>query len=144
MLFVTGLALILVFPGFTHRSAHSFTAKMGWSLLYGLLILIVMPILSILLMVTIVGLPLGLIMLLAYFSLLYIAKVIAGLSIGSALIGRKEKGAGSQILSLFLGLLILELVALIPIVGGLLGFVMLVVGLGAIYFWFMNRHKVNS
>jgi len=143
MLILTAIVMICLLPGMTHRSSYNFTAKMGWSLLYGLLILIVMPILSVILMVTIVGLPLGIIALVMYFILLYVAKIVAALSIGSAILGRKDQKLSAQIWAALLGLLIVEVVCLIPIVGGLLGFVLMLGGMGAIYIWFTSRHSAN-
>ncbi len=141
MLFIVGLAMVLIVPGFSDRTSKFFTGQIGWSLLYGLVAMIVLPVLSILIMITIIGLPLGIITLVLYFVGLYIAKVVAAMSVGSAIIGRKKKNLSILVLSLALGLFIYELITMIPIVGGFINLVMVMVGYGAIMLWFTKRHK---
>lgn len=141
MLFVTGLALVLLFPGWSHRTSKYFSSHTAISLLYGLMVLIVMPIVSILVMFTVIGIPLGIISLVSYFVFLYIAKIVASLSIGSALLGRRQKTASALILALALGVLITELITSIPLVGMFLNLILLVVALGAMVLWYVNRHK---
>ncbi len=141
MLFIVGLAMVLIVPGFSDRTSKFFTGQIGWSLLYGLVAMIVLPVLSILIMITIIGLPLGIITFVLYFVGLYIAKVVAAMSVGSAIIGRKKKNLSILVLSLALGLFIYELITMIPIVGGFINLVMVMVGYGAIMLWFTKRHK---
>ncbi len=140
MLFVFGLVMILLMPGFAGRTSKYFSSRMLISLLYGLLILIVMPIACVLAMITLIGLPVGIVGLVSYFILLYVAKVVASLSVGSAIIGRRKNTVSALVLSLALGLLITELITSIPLIGWFVNLILITVALGAMMYWFMNRH----
>lgn len=72
-----------------HRNTWDFlgrgiTEKTGLTLLTGLLILIAAPVASILLMITVIGLPLGFILLAGYAVTLYLSKIIVADSLGKA------------------------------------------------------------
>ncbi len=132
MMFVVGLLFVLLFKKFSDSISQNYVKKMGWSLLIGLLMWIVIPVLSIIVMITVVGIPLGIMMLLAYGIVWYLAKVMAGLAVGSLILSRKSDKAGSMILSLAIGLLITELISVIPFVGWLFDLVLMLAGMGAI------------
>ena len=95
----------------------------GW----GLLLTIGLPIVAIVAMVTLVGLPLGLGLLLAL-GLIY----GIGYTTGAWLLGRRVASRASPVLAFLAGWGILRLLALVPFLGGLVGFVAVVFGLGAL------------
>jgi hypothetical protein len=86
-------------------------------------------------------LPLGIISLVIYLVMLYVAKVVASLAVGSALIGRRQKSVSSLVLALALGVLITELITSVPLIGGFINIILLIVALGAMMLWYVNRHK---
>jgi hypothetical protein len=101
------------------------------TLLVGLVGMIVVPALAILLMVTIVGAPLGLgLMLGAWPFLAFLGYLVAGIWIGDWLLARLSPGRVDErpYLAAVIGLLLLQLIGLVPIVSlvsafaGLLGF----------------------
>ncbi|WP_423188989.1 hypothetical protein ACO1PF_10405 [Alkalibacterium sp. f15] len=99
----------------------------------GLLALIVTPFLLILLMITIIGIPMSVILAMLYGIALYISRIIVALYIGASifrLFGRPN--FGNEFLLVFLGLFILELLMLIPYVGWIIGFFIVITGLGAL------------
>ncbi|MFZ5392535.1 MAG: polymer-forming cytoskeletal protein [Patescibacteria group bacterium] len=132
MMFVVGLLFVLLFKKFSDSICQNYVKKMGWSLLIGLLMWIVIPVLSIIVMITVVGIPLGIMMLLAYGIVWYLAKVMAGLAVGSLILSRKNDRAGGMVLSLAIGLLVTELISVIPFVGWLFDLVLMLAGMGAI------------
>jgi len=124
-MFLLGLVLILLFP----RAADAVAlAGPGKSLLVGLLVFILLPIIALVALVTIFGIPLGFVLLLAFALLLAIGYVSCAWLLGRRIL----KPPKARILAFLVGLVLLRLLALIPFVGGLIGFLATLLGLGAL------------
>src|SRR5690606_10580234 len=95
--------------------------------LWGVVVLIGLPIAAVIAMVTLVGLPLGLGILLAL-GLIYGVGYVAG----AWVLGRRILRTSAPVLAFLVGWGILRLIALVPILGGLVSLAATVVGLGAI------------
>lgn len=121
-----GFLSILLFDKFMKKSAVTMEEKPWHSVGIGLVALIVIPIASILVMFTVIGIPLGIISLMLYGILLYLARLPVGLWIGSKILKNEEK----PILPMLLGLVILLLVSYIPYIGRFTSFVVLLFGIG--------------
>lgn len=93
----------------------------------GLLLLIAAPILAIITMITVVGIPLGIIMLITYGILLYVSKLVASIYLADLL---KVKYNLEQQWLWFAVLVALMLVMHVPYVGWIITFVVLSLGLG--------------
>lgn len=124
---IVGMLLIYAAPVKTKAVIAKIKEKPWLSALYGLIFLILVPIVSILLLATIIGLPLGLIFILLYILAIYLSKIFVGLLLGKYILGEKTKVA----ISLALGLLILTLLFKAPIVGGFISFVSIILATGA-------------
>ncbi|HEX6237679.1 MAG TPA: hypothetical protein VFZ68_10825 [Acidimicrobiales bacterium] len=111
-------------PAAVHAAARE---RIGPVIGWGLLLTIGLPIAALLVMATLVGLPLGLVVLLAL-GLVY----AIGYTAGAWVLGRTIASRAHPVLSFLAGWGILRVLALIPVLGGLVGFVAVVVGLGAI------------
>ena len=100
----------------------------------GLLGAIAIPVLAIVAMVTIVGAPLGIGILLGFLPLVaFVGFLVAGIFIGEELLGtRKEPAAVRPYRGAVLGIVILQVIGLVPVVGGLATAVASLLGLGAI------------
>ena len=134
-LLVIGLVLIALVPKIILNVKEEMMKRPGLSLGWGLVYLIVTPIAAGLLMITIIGLPLGLMIIPLYIIALYISKVIAALVIGSLLLDRltkSNKAKGSLIWPLILGLLIFVIVTSIPIIGWVVKLILVLWALGAV------------
>lgn len=125
-LLVLGLLLLVLAPRAGDAIARTARAKLGVSILIGVLAIILLPIIAVLACVSILGLPLGIVLLLALVPLYAISYVTAAFVIGNRIV------KGSRIPAFLVGLLILRLLALIPIVGGLIGLLATIVGLGVL------------
>jgi len=129
--FLLGLALIFVAPGFFFDVTQA-CKKVGPAFGFGALFLFATPIAALIVCATIVGLSVGIPALLLYAIAVYSAKIFVGAWLGEKLLGN-SLGIGPAIGRMALGLLILRAVAMIPFVGGLVGFVVVPMwGLGAI------------
>jgi cytoskeletal protein CcmA (bactofilin family) len=123
-----GLALLWLVGRGATRIVDTGRTRIGPSIGWGLLAFFGLPILAILALVTIVGIPLGL-CLLAALALIY----VLGYTATAWIIGRRILRPGTPwVLAFLLGWGILRLLALIPIVGGLIWFAAVVFGLGAL------------
>ena len=97
---------------------------LGW----GLLVAVVLPVASVLVMLTIIGIPLGLLGLLILVLLYAVGSVVGALALGRLMV----KEPASRYLAFVVGLVVLRLVGLVPAVGGLVTFLVAAYGLGAV------------
>lgn len=95
--------------------------------LIGLAMLIGLPILAIIVMLTVIGLPLSIISLMFYGILIYLSYIGTSYYFGKWFLKDKIK---NDYLLLTVSLLIIYVIRLIPIIGGLVGFISLIFGLG--------------
>jgi cytoskeletal protein CcmA (bactofilin family) len=123
---VLGFLLLLFAPRLDDAIVGAFRNRRGASIGFGIALFFLIPIAAVLLLVTIVGIPLGLFVLLAL-ALLYTVGYVAG----AHALGRMLVKRTSSALPAFLaGLGILRLIAFVPILGGVTWLVASVVGLG--------------
>jgi hypothetical protein len=135
-LMIGAAALVAVFPAFTRRTAETTRSRVGFALLLGAAALLLIPIAFIFAAVTIVGIPLALLLLLLYLLLLFTGFIFAGIALGDTGLERmqasKRDRLGWRSLAAALGIAVLALVTYIPVLGGLVAFVALLIGIGAI------------
>ncbi|MGH2679876.1 MAG: hypothetical protein ACRDG8_05245 [Actinomycetota bacterium] len=123
---ILGLLLLAfaprLFPAVRDAVATRLGATIGWG--FGLFFLL--PIGGVFLLVTILGIPLGLFLLLALAFLYTVGYVVAAMGVGGLLLRTTQ----SRFVAFLAGWAVLRLLALIPIVGGVLWFLAAVWGLG--------------
>lgn len=127
--FGAGWLLMSVFPGFfaaTIQHIRSWTT-VAW----GVVAVIVTPVLAVLLCITLIGLPLGIGAIFAYAAGLYLAKIFVAAYLGREIVGARGDTGLPTLPGLLAGLIILQVLSLIPYVGAILGFAIVCVGLGA-------------
>ena len=125
---VVGLVLLWLVGRGAATILEAGRTRVGPSILWGLLVFFGLPILAILALVTVVGIPLG-IGVLAALGLIY----AVGYGASAWILGRSIlRGRAAWVVAFLLGWAILRAVALVPIVGGLVWFVAVVFGLGAL------------
>ena len=125
-----GAILLLLLPGFSAAVADRIATDPLRTAGIGLLTLVAVPILLVLLVITIVGIPLALVGALLFGLLVWVALVYGRFAVGVWLLSLVD--AENRWLSLVVGLLVLGLASRIPWVGGLIDFVVLLLGLGAV------------
>jgi cytoskeletal protein CcmA (bactofilin family) len=135
-LMTTAVVLVLALPGFFGRVAEAARARFGWSLLTGFLALAAVPFAVVVLLATVIGIPLALLGLLAYFVLLLLGYVAAGIALGDFALKRwlaaRAAQRGWRALAAALGVLAVGLAALVPWLGCLIAFLALIAGMGAL------------
>jgi hypothetical protein len=116
-------------------AAAAVTEQIGPSLLTALILWIGVPILAVLVMITVIGIPLGLgILLLLLPALWFLGYLVAGAALGRTILGARYAASDHPYLPVFVGLLIFQLVSLIPFLGGTVAFIAGLVGAGALVY----------
>jgi hypothetical protein len=120
--------VLLLFVLFDNKLVFETTARTlsrsFWkSFLVGLVFIIVTPIAAVVLMITVIGIPVGLFLLVMYFFSMYAASIIAALTLAKWVDLRKKEAWGKPMLFLVaLGfLVVLRALFLVPILGMLVG-----------------------
>lgn len=131
---VYGTVLLLVFPRLSLAASNQLLENPLMSIGMGIVFLIVVPIVSILVMITVVGIPLGLIALLLYGIALFSAQIFVGLTIGRLILSFVADGNRRliQFFGLLIGLLILYGISFIPYVGPWAPLIVIILGLGGL------------
>jgi cytoskeletal protein CcmA (bactofilin family) len=133
MTLAVGCLLILVAPKKAIAAAEAIKTKPLASLGWGALILFVAPIAILITLVTVIGIPLGLIGILIYGLAIYLAQIAVGLFIGYLIIGYFGKAGSRGVLvgAFALGFSLLTLLKLIPYIGFFLWLATVIFGIGA-------------
>lgn len=131
---VIGIGLILLIP----RSMEEMTASMlhnPWHALgWGSVVLIMTPIIALLLMITLIGIPVALILLVVWGICLFISRILAAFAVGHFLLTQYRKRSDeTPYLKLCLGVIVAWIVFEIPIIGGILSLLAVLAGLGVIW-----------
>jgi hypothetical protein len=122
---ILGLLLLAFAPHLDEAVVETIRARLGSSIGWGVALFFLLPIAAVLLLVTVVGIPLGLFVLFAL-ALIY----TIGYTVATHGVGRLVMRSSSRYVAFLVGLVILRALALIPILGGLLWLLASVWGLG--------------
>jgi hypothetical protein len=118
------------------RASDALTGDAAMSIAGAVFLWVGAPILAVLAFITVVGIPFGLgILLIAMPAMWFLGYIVAGTRIGLAVTRRTpipEGAAGHPYLAAFLGLLILQIIALVPVIGWLIALVAGLYGAGAL------------
>ncbi len=125
-----GVLLITLMPKIsktlTKLSQNQPSQTIGW----GFVTIIAVPIISLFLFISLIGIPVAVLVLLLFSFSIYAAQLLASLSLGNNLF--KDKKFQKPYHSLALGLVILNLLKLIPVIGWLTYFIFILNSLGTI------------
>lgn len=140
-----GAILFLVFPNAVKGTEQAMWHTPLKSLALGLALLFTLPPVAILFMITVIGIPIGFGLMLAYPLLLLLgylcAALFVGHSVAHALNQSGKTGTGWQVVFLASALLLFSLAASIPVLGGMLVFLATLIGMGAMVQWLYRRYR---
>ena len=126
---VLGMLLLLLAPGLDAAVSGILRSRMGAAFGFGALIFFALPFVALLAIVTVVGIPLGIFLFLAFALLYTIAYVIGAHAVGRLVV----KPPASRYVAFLAGIAIVRLLALIPVIGGLTWFVVTLFGFGVAF-----------
>lgn len=132
---VLGIALYLLFPAFTVLASRTIGSDPVKSAGIGLLFFTALPVAAILSMLTILGIPLGLIIFVVYSLALLVGFLLAAFHLGDvgahALVRKGARKRPVRVAFLIVALLLLLFARRIPFIGGVLIVLAVLLGLGA-------------
>ncbi|MFC5278928.1 polymer-forming cytoskeletal protein [Halorubrum rubrum] len=136
---VLGAVLLLAFPRFSRDVAARVEADPLASGGIGLLTLVAVPLALLLMTITIVGIPLALLGIAGYVAAVWIAAVYGRYAVGMWV--TRRLGAENRWIALVGGLLGFAILGAIPLVGGVVELLALLLGLGALAFGLRDRYR---
>ncbi len=138
-----GLVLIYLFPGFVSGLAELIKDSPLKAGLLGFLILVFLPVLSIVLLITMFGWSLSVLTILLFVLALLIATVPVKLLAGEIIYTKIFKKDAGKMVYYLIGAVIFAIAYEIPLVGGLIRFIALLIGLGVIVAWLGSRARAT-
>jgi cytoskeletal protein CcmA (bactofilin family) len=134
---VVALVLVALAPAAVQTTADTLRARPWASLGWGALLLAAIPIAVVVLMVMVLGIPIGVLLLVAQVLALFISHASAGLALGQTV----APGVGSRYAAVALGVAVVALVTNVPYIGWLLRLVVVAVGFGAVVLAIWQRRE---
>ncbi len=125
---VVGLALVLVAPGTVRRIGATMRDRPLPSIGWGVLVSILAPIAALVLMLTVIGIPLALFILVIWLLLLGLSTILAGITVGAWIIERYKWSRSVLIWGTVLGIPVTIIVFSVPLLGMLVSLSGVVVG----------------
>lgn len=129
---LTGLVFSALFPTYTSRSVQLLRTARGPCVLTGFAALFLIPIASLMMMLTFIGLPLGLLTAGFYAILLYLSKLITAFWVGSVLLKRDSLTRQNRFRPLAAGLLVFYVLTAFTILSTPVHLLAALFGLGAL------------
>jgi cytoskeletal protein CcmA (bactofilin family) len=112
---MVGMAFVSLMPGIAALSVHKLTESAWRCLLFGFITFALAPLIAIFLIFTVAGIPLSIILALAYLILIYVSKIIVGLFVGHLIIRKRTPVAPNLLFPVMsLGLLALYAATNLP------------------------------
>ena len=134
---VVGLVLISLWHKQIKKLTDKMLDKVGASIGWGVIIMFLAPIIAILLLITLIGMPLAFILIGVWLIALFISKILVGILIGRYLLKKFwEKKKDSLIFAMVIGIVIAWIIFSLPIIGWLLCLVAMWWGMGGIWLYF--------
>ncbi len=132
---VAGLIIVLVVPRLSVSIANAARFSPLGSFVRGLILIFAIPIAAAILFITIVGIPISLILLVAFVVTLYLSQVFVGLALGRFILPDRwgDLGRGYNLLAMTIGVIILFAPRFIPLpfLDSAISVIVALVGLGA-------------
>lgn len=134
---VIGLVLISLWRDEIKKITDKMMEKTGPSIGWGIIVMLLTPIIAVLLLVTLIGIPLAGLLMLFWLIALWLSKIIVGIMVGRQLLEKLWKDKkDSMIWAMIIGIVITQIIFSIPLIGWPLCLMAAWWGLGGIYLFF--------
>lgn len=132
--FAVGLVLLWLLPHKTQDVVEDWKRSFGKNFLWGFIALFLTPIAAALLMITLIGIPFGIAIMLIFPIMLFLGWLYGAFALGSWLrqVSTRSKTMQPNWWSLLVGLVVFSVISWIPFIGWLVGFVVFAAGLGSL------------
>lgn len=134
------LVMTLLFPVLTSGTALTIKNKPGKSIGYGALVVFVAPIAALLLLISVVGMPIGFLSMLLYIVLIYLTRIFTGFFLADIVFKRFNKKV-HPVWTGLAGVLVLALFIKIPYLGWLIHVAAVLFAAGALIIYLAEEKK---
>jgi hypothetical protein len=147
--FVVGTLFTLALPGYSARAADFIGREPLRAMGLGFVVLVCVPVLIVVLLITIIGIPLALILLPVYVALLFLGWITAALFLGRKGLSLARPAAPPserwpQAFAFLLAVVTLWLLGQVPVVGGWVKFIALLLGMGALVWQLGSARRATA
>jgi len=135
--FVVGLVLVSLWRKQIIELTDKMLSKVGAAIGWGLMVMFLTPIICLLLLFTIIGIPLSLMLLAIWLIAIFISKILIGILVGRSVMEKiYKKKKDSLIWAMIAGIVICWIIFAIPIIGWIIALAAIWWGLGGIWLYF--------
>jgi hypothetical protein len=135
-LLVIAAILVAALPAFIENVTSTVRARWAWSMLIGFIALVCIPAAALLAIVSIIGVPFALVAMALYPALLVCGYLATGIALGELSLRRllpaRATHTGWRVAAALVGTLVVSLLSRIPWLGGLVVFIAMLIGSGAL------------
>jgi len=128
--------LVAAMPVLSRRVGDTWRTRFGWSLLWGFIALVCIPVAALILLVSVIGIPIAIVTVLLYGALLLAGYAASGIALGQWALARWRADVadrtGWRIGSAVVAVFVVALVGSLPWVGGFVALLAVLAGMGAI------------
>ena len=131
---IIAFLFLFIFPNKSTALASDWKNRYGMNLLWGFIALILVPIAAIILMVTVIGIPIGIGAFLLYPIYLYLGNIVGTIALGTWIKNwwEKEKSPTPSWLAVVIGAIVMAVLSYVPVIGWLAIFIVFLAGIGAL------------
>lgn len=142
--FIGGSFMLWLFPTFQKGMVYSLQHRTGVTAASGLLWLTMGLVASVLLMITIIGIPLGIALLLVWVVNLIMAPWAVSQAVGTSITRRWQTTPTmkNEYIQLLIGATLVVLLMALPIIGWVISMIVWTMGMGASFYWVFNRKSI--
>ncbi len=138
---LTGLLMIWLAPDYSNSLTKQIKSAFWKNLGIGFAVLFLTPIAFVILMITVIGIPLGLITMALYMLTIYFSRLVVSLFIGKEFFKMINQKNAANVWAYIVGLIIYTIVTFIPFIGGIASLLAVLTGMGAIVIVKQNLYK---
>ncbi|RDY28008.1 hypothetical protein CHL78_006810 [Romboutsia weinsteinii] len=124
---IFGLIIFIIFRSFFYEREKLLPNTIGKNILIGLCMLIFVPAICIVLLISIIGIPFGIILTILYCIMIYLCPVISGIFLGRFVLGTKN-----EYLQVLIGIVIIKVLLWIPFVSIIVWFACVSITFGTV------------
>jgi len=130
MLLIVGLIFIALFPIYADKVTKQIKSNFGMSLLLGLAAVILIPIVSLIIALTLFGIPLSIFIIALYLAMIWFVKIFSLLIIGRFILDKTNNTKKGYAWALIIGTVIYFILGLLPIISFFVDIVIVLAGTG--------------
>lgn len=139
---LAGVPFIALFPMTTAMSTQ-LARRAPWKcLLVGIAASVALPFFGIMAVSSIIGIPLGILILTAWAIMIYLSKIVMGLLVGTLILRSVGTSIGRVVLAMALGLAAIHLVSLVPSIGVPIQLMVVWLGMGALILALLEKRRL--